>query len=1078
MKKISNDQIVRLYLVTIFLASLFFGHFFLFSSICNAKTYYSSYGQSSENDITITNVGNYSFQVDKIAANMNTEWYVNKVYTGEKKNGWSSWWANDPEYTKYISGDVQIKAIVYDRYWHHYKEYHIWNVKLSIVKVNTTLLLSHSPSSPVIGKDTTITFKPNLDGGGLKPLSDLTIYVTFNRQTKTCTTDYWGRASVVTFNVPNSAGSYSVSAKFDGTSLFNSSARNDSVTVSSSGSVSVRIEPPGAVSSGARWKLTSGPDQNWKESNHSVRVPVGNYTITFNKPSGWGSPSEMVPADINISVGDGANVLRTGAYKRIVSAYWWGPLDANEGTVATMCAEVEGFPVGTPFTFKIFENVGLWSKKLVPSSMTGSVYESGGKYYVKAKWNTARQSGQAGYPKLVFDVSNGNIRKTSRNKITVHPVSQIVDFKVPTGQYAPGTMQKITVTIKNTGTNARSFWVGLSFAGPQTDIAHWPKGWLDVPPQRVPEAGKPDLAPDKTATVTFRFHTNALLPEGQYTAYAAVWSGFNPHARQFPENPKPGEKTYSVNGLMVSPRFASEHKQTFYLNSDSLKDPYATTLGSDDPGGLYKDIPIQQRAANLYDLPRNLNSHLHDINGKILSSTSQNIVVLIHGWNVHPPAMNAYAEKPWKTLLDNLKAKDPTTWQIVPYHWEHDANTGFIAPKRDATKLQSTTKNLLIDGVGAMAYISIEAVEQLVIANATVCAYRSYMQGLALGRILCKDVGASNLKRIQLISHSAGAWAVYATLRYLHEHAKNAEIQVTYLDPFIPGNIIGPINNLNFVDGIYPGRKFNEDILKSTVKYATIKTRGALKADCYWSLKDETYWGGVVATAMQDWLGEWLGPGINTIIDSMSGKLYDATVVHWTWADSYNALVFKVDDTGDKSYISHSGPIKFYADSVMNSNGSFFSGKAWGESLAANNLPGTITVSIKPNNRSWTISGPLGFAGNGRMYTGDHTFTKASIGSYTWTGQHINGYDTPVPETKMLTNGGTVLFKSFEASKDLGDVNGDGIVNLADAILVMRVTAGFNDVTVNLNADVNGDGKIGAEEVIYILKNIVGRKMK
>ncbi len=73
-----------------------------------------------------------------------------------------------------------------------------------------------------------------------------------------------------------------------------------------------------------------------------------------------------------------------------------------------------------------------------------------------------------------------------------------------------------------------------------------------------------------------------------------------------------------------------------------------------------------------------------------------------------------------------------------------------------------------------------------------------------------------------------------------------------------------------------------------------------------------------------------------------------------------------------------------------------------------------------------------------------------------------------------LTNKLYVL--SFEASKILGDVNGDGIVNLADATLAMRVTAGFNDAAVNLNADVNGDGKIGIEEVIYILKNIAGVK--
>ena len=57
-----------------------------------------------------------------------------------------------------------------------------------------------------------------------------------------------------------------------------------------------------------------------------------------------------------------------------------------------------------------------------------------------------------------------------------------------------------------------------------------------------------------------------------------------------------------------------------------------------------------------------------------------------------------------------------------------------------------------------------------------------------------------------------------------------------------------------------------------------------------------------------------------------------------------------------------------------------------------------------------------------------------------------------------------------------GDINADGDLDLADAILALKVMAGANiagqDITVG--ADVNGDGKIGLQEIIYILQKVSG----
>jgi len=94
-----------------------------------ADTFYSNYGTSRTHNIAAT-IGTHSFQVDGIARNKWTEWYVNDVYTGESENDYSGYWI-DPEYTRYISGTIKIEAKVYNSDWTVYEEYHIWNVSIA-----------------------------------------------------------------------------------------------------------------------------------------------------------------------------------------------------------------------------------------------------------------------------------------------------------------------------------------------------------------------------------------------------------------------------------------------------------------------------------------------------------------------------------------------------------------------------------------------------------------------------------------------------------------------------------------------------------------------------------------------------------------------------------------------------------------------------------------------------------------------------------------------------------------------------------------------------------------------------------
>jgi hypothetical protein len=53
-----------------------------------------------------------------------------------------------------------------------------------------------------------------------------------------------------------------------------------------------------------------------------------------------------------------------------------------------------------------------------------------------------------------------------------------------------------------------------------------------------------------------------------------------------------------------------------------------------------------------------------------------------------------------------------------------------------------------------------------------------------------------------------------------------------------------------------------------------------------------------------------------------------------------------------------------------------------------------------------------------------------------------------------------------------GDVNGDGIINLQDAILALRILSNFQSIDVQRDADVNGDGSVGIAEVLFILQKV------
>jgi hypothetical protein len=146
-----------------------------------------------------------------------------------------------------------------------------------------------------------------------------------------------------------------------------------------------------------------------------------------------------------------------------------------------------------------------------------------------------------------------------------------------------------------------------------------------------------------------------------------------------------------------------------------------------------------------------------------IDATARKAVILIHGWN--PTSLggpecgdDSYSSTEFFSLVTRLHLQLRNTgWKLILYHWEADADTGPL------------TLNPVDDAI-----------------NGTEAAEISHQHGQHLGQLLHET--CPNLQRVQFIAHSAGSWAARSAARYLVVNNPSASVQVTLLDPYIPGD--------------------------------------------------------------------------------------------------------------------------------------------------------------------------------------------------------------------------------------------------------------------------------------------------
>ena len=634
---------------------------------------------------------------------------------------------------------------------------------------------------------------------------------------------------------------------------------------------------------------------------------------------------------------------------------------------------------------------GIWKYHLLVETDTLGVNKID-EYPTSSSYDTpayqALDADGAGYDweLWAYDIAGNQSSGTGEKRFYVDDIpysaAEITEFNVTSGTITFGSVGQATVTFKNTGNFATNFWVGLSFEAPNAEA--WPgNGWLDVPPVQVgtPSQG---LAPGGSSTVTFQYYLPDWLTNGQYRAYAAVWERFDAHETDY--------NGHTVAGLMGGTKYAETNRLAFTLEETSEADPYALNV-LEPTGGLLSSIPSRHKRASLNELPQRRNPafRLSDANGDPIGSTASNVVVLVHGWR-HTGGYEGDDE--FGALRSNLlqPGKLPGNWRLVPYDWGHDADTGFIIPSRDAASASALSENgmlrtqevrLSADGteietmdvttvILAVTYISVEAAKQAVAANSTVAAYRGYMHGLALGERLLANVGVGNLRKVHLVAHSAGSWGAYAAVRYLRQNAPDLQIQVTFLDPFIPARIVSDLGNFAGFIGIREGAvAFQDSRLQSLIDYAQTSTPAVHKTDCYWTQNDEIFWGAKIVDYVQGVIGQRFGPVVDTLQSMITPKLSEATIVTWSWGGGGHIRNTEPYNLG------HNGPILFYAESVADPYNARYAGGGWAYSMEHYDAVQSV-ISVTPTSRDF-----------GSIEVGtsmDRSFTVENVGGGTLSG--------------------------------------------------------------------------------------------
>ncbi len=494
----------------------------------------------------------------------------------------------------------------------------------------------------------------------------------------------------------------------------------------------------------------------------------------------------------------------------------------------------------------------------------------------------------------------------------------IIEYKVnsidPEGYYTEvnyGETIEVEAGIENTSpesTESKTFYLLLSFSREGED----PEYYLPVQPLH--------LSPNGFGAIIYSFPIPHLLEPKEYNLNISIWDDFDENEPDITEALSPNPET----GL---PYDEWESLPAFVVDPGELV-PNPFSIAHFDYINIYENIPKRHRNKGMPDLEAYDDNNGRSLmvvdrsgggfNTRELNQNDENIIIILHGWM--PPKFpweSGYADyiynggDKWPTLLGNLNHPGviDDSWSIVEYDWFNDAHVSMFSAYWPVTKqdqsvyyskyqkeyYEDEAKKVKIDYVNL--YITAKTGQYVPI----IAAYRGYQHGLMIARKLWDQVGLHNLSNVQIISHSAGAWANLALTQYLGNQLNldNPEfnLQSIYLDPFIPDNL-----TLHDVDYM------SSDQLQSTSLF-TLNDAEYQGAQAYYNT------GGIENTPIL------IGP---------------ATIVDWEWPliEGVRLNTDFYSNHAPSGTNPHDVPIYYYAHSAINPEESLFDDAGWKKSLA------------------------------------------------------------------------------------------------------------------------------------------------
>jgi subtilase family serine protease len=598
------------------------------------------------------------------------------------------------------------------------------------------------------------------------------------------------------------------------------------------------------VAAGGTVTLTTG----------SLTAPAaGNVTVTAKADAN----SEVTESNENNNTSTGVSVTiqPPPTPDLIVQSVTVSPASPVEGQSYTITAVVKNQGTGTASVFGFDQEVFYYVNGTKVAEKSYDDLVAGGTVTLTTGSMTAPAAGnvtvtaKADANSEVTELNENNNTSTGVS-VTIQPTLEpdliVQSVTVSPASPVEGQSYTITAVVKNQGTGTASVF------GFDQEVFYYVNG------TKVAEKSYDDLAAGETRTLT----TGSLTapPFGTITVTAKADAN--------------GEVTESTENNNTSAGVSVTIQQDI--------NPYGIAELEPAGIGLFATTQSENRT-NLTDLAQTKANGLQ-IDGRPLGATDTKLIVAIHGWNPLAKANHTLIGISSAVAAAAGTDRMGRNWRVLAYDWSRDASTGavFIPPSSEEPELEP-----LLPGEDA----------------ATDAAERAYQHGLLIGQKILQQVGASNLRAVHLVGHSAGSWAVYAALRYLYAKGPpGLLLQATYLDPYFPGNL-NPLSS------------FKMSLQAASPQFCRVAGADAVNAENYWSA-----WEGILNPALPD-----LAFGTN---DGHTGSL-------WT---PPSGVVFQTDGSlyGLTHWASHSGPLEFYQATITDPAHPNAGGHGWNHSLAYN----------------------------------------------------------------------------------------------------------------------------------------------